>query len=137
MGARIFVRGELRIEPPLKLSQIKASSFLPVGDGGGRIAEIELQLARDETETDTSLVTVVTCNRVAPWTSSPYDARNLLESVEALMEECAGHDVTGQLVMYDSEFLGCVARIVVDENGVREERAQLVWPDGSEAEPLN
>lgn len=136
MGARIAVRGEFRIDPPLKLSEIKESGFLSDDDGGSQIRSIVLVLDHEEMETDTSVTTVVTCSRVVPWMASPFDPRGLPEDVEELRAECGGHTVTGQMVLYDSERLGYASRVIADSSGVREEEARLVWPDGTEADPL-
>jgi hypothetical protein len=136
MGARIAVRGEYRIDPPLKLSEIKESGFLSSEDGGGAIRSIVLALTHDERETDEAVTTVITCSRVVPWMASPFDPRGLLEDVEELRAECAGHTVTGQMVLYDAERLGCVSRVVATPEGVREEGGRIVWPDGTEVDPL-
>lgn len=136
MGLRISVRGEFRIEPPLKWSEIKTSSFLHAEQGGSGITDLVLQVTSQEYDTEEGLNTVITCDRAVPWTHSPYDPANLLENAEDLRAECAGHEVSGAMILYDTERVGYVTRIVMDANGVREERARLVWPDGEEAEPL-
>lgn len=136
MGPRIAVRGEFRIDPPLKWSEIKVSSFLPQEQGGSEITDLVLQVLSEERETEEGVITVLTCDRAIPWTHSPYDPANLLENAEELRAECAGHDVSGEMVLYDTERVGYVTRIAIDGDGVREERARLLWPDGEEAEPL-
>jgi Family of unknown function (DUF6205) len=137
MAARMLVRGEYRIEPPLKWVQIKESSFLPSDRGGSQVSDVVLQLTEEERETDEGVFVTVTCDKVAPWTASTCDPVNLLDSVKDLVAECAGHNVTGEMIAYDTEYLGYVTRVIVDDEGAREERARLVWPDGSEAESLN
>lgn len=130
------VLGEYRIDPPLKWSEIKKSGFLSSDQGGSQITDIVLQLTQEERDTDTEFITVVTCDRVIPWTDSTYDPRNLLENAKELIAECGGHSVTGQMVAYDTEAVGYVIRVVVDAAGAREEKARMVWPDGSEVESL-
>lgn len=136
MGMRISVRGEFRIEPPLKWSEIKVSSFLHAEQGGSGITDLVLQVISEDHDTEDGVNTVITCDRAVPWTHSPYDPANLLENAEDLRAECAGHEVTGEMVLYDTERVGLVTRIVMDAEGVREERARLLWPNDEEAEPL-
>lgn len=135
MAARMRVVGEFRIEPPLILSEIKQSSFLPDSEGGSRAGDVVLKLDRRSTETDTEVVTAITCECAVPWTTSTYDARNLLEDVKELVAECEGHKVSGQMIAYDIE-TWYVTRVVVDSDGVREDVAKMVWPDGTEVESL-
>lgn len=130
------MRGEFSIEPPLKLSEIRDSDFLPADEGNLQLASIELLLSRAERETDAEVITTITCDRVVPWTSAPCNPGDLLESVRVLIAECQGHKISGQIVLYDEDHLGCVSRVIVDESGAREERAELVWPDGSKAKAL-
>jgi hypothetical protein len=129
------VLGELCIEPPLTLAEIKQSSFLSTSDGGTRVADVVLQLTQETRETDTEVVTVITCERAVPWTTSTYDAGNLLEDVKELVAECGERKVSGQMIAYDTE-IWYVTRVVVDEDGVREEVAKMIWPDGTEVESL-
>jgi hypothetical protein len=136
MGLQIAVRGEFHIDPPLKWVEVKNSRFLHTDQGGTEITDVVLQVTAEEFDDDEGVRTVITCNRVVPWTASPYDPRNLLENMEELRAECTGHTVTGQMILYDIERVGYVSRIVSDSEGVREERALLIWPDGSEADPL-
>jgi hypothetical protein len=136
MGLKIAVRGEFHIDPPLKWAEIKNSRFLHSDQGGTEITDVILQVTANEFDDDEGVRTVITCDRVVPWMASPYDPSNLLENVEDLRAECAGHTVTGQMVLYDIERLGYVGRVVSDAEGVREERARLIWPDGSEVDPL-
>lgn len=136
MGFRFAVRGEFRIDPPLKWSEIKGSSFLREEQGGTEVTDIVLQVSTQSFDAEEGVRTVITCDRAVPWSHAPYDPRNLLENVYTLRAECVGHKVTGQVVLYDMERVGHVSRIVSDEKGVREEQARLVWPDGEDADPL-
>lgn len=136
MADEMSVQGEFRIDPPLKWPEIKNHGLLSQEDGGTRITDIVLQVAATETDTDEGVHTVVTCARVVPWRGSVYDAENLLANVEELRAECAGHTVTGEMVLYSRDYPGYVMRVVSDADGVRKEAARLVWPDGSEAKPL-
>lgn len=135
MAARMRVVGEFRIEPPLTLAEIKQSNFLPASEGGSHVGDMVLQLDHSSTETDTEVVTVITCKRAVPWTTNTYDARNLLEDAKGLVAECGEHKVFGQMTAYDTE-TWYVTRVVVDEDGVREEEAKMIWPDGTEVESL-
>lgn len=137
MGLSIVVRGELRIDPPLKWSEIRKSRFLRTEEGGTEVTDLVLDVHAARQDTDEGMNTVITCDRAVPWNTSPHDPRNLLENVRGLRAENPGHTVTGELVLYDADFLGDVRRIVSDDVGVREEKARLVWPDGTEAETLN
>lgn len=136
MSHRIAVRGEFLIDPPLKWSEIKNSRFLHSADGGAEVTDLVLAVSTEEYDTDEGVSTVITCDRAVPWSHSPYDPRNLLEDAKELRAECAGHTVTGQMVLYDAERLGLVIRVVSDADGVREEQARLAWPSGGEADPL-
>ena len=136
MSDRMFVRGEYRIEPPLTLAEVEKSSFLPESEGGAQVPDIVLSLDREEHRTETQVVTTITCSRATPWTTSAYDPGNLLEDVQALVAECRGHAVTGEVVAYDSDLTGYVMRVVADSDGVRQETARMIWPDGSSVEPL-
>ncbi|MFE0472457.1 DUF6205 family protein [Streptomyces sp. NPDC058947] len=136
MSLRLVVRGEFRIDPPLKWSDIRNSRFLPADHGGTEITDIVLQVQTETTDDDEGVRTLFTCDRVVPWTRAPYSPTTMLENVEDLRTECSGHSVTGEMVLYDTERVGYVTRVVSDRDGVREERARLVWPDGSEVEPL-
>ncbi|MCP9209671.1 DUF6205 family protein [Streptomyces sp. NEAU-Y11] len=136
MSIRMAVRGEFRIDPPLKWPAIKDSAYLANGDGAA-MTDIILRVDAEESDTEDGIHTVITSSRVVPWTSAPYDPRNLLSNIKDLQAECTGHVIQGQMVLYDVEMPGYITRVILDEAGPREERARLVWPDGSEAEPLD
>lgn len=130
------VRGELRIDPPLKWGQIRESRFYDadgIGRPGDRQPDVLLDVEREDTETEEGIVTRLHCRRVIPYQSAPYTARTLLEDVRELYEAFPGHAVRGQLVAYDEE-PGQIWRVVADDAGVRKEWARLVWPDGTEVE---
>lgn len=137
MSVRMFVRGEYRIDPPLTLAEVEKSSFLSEQEGGSQITDIVLSLEHEERRTETEVITTITCSRVIPWSASAYDPCNLLENVQGLVAECRGHAVTGEVVAYDADLTGYVMRVVADADGVREEKARMIWPDGSEVEPLH
>lgn len=129
------VDGYLSVKPPLKWSQIKDSRFFVENKvsshGTPRIAML---VDREDRETDEGVNTVLTCRTVGPLRDTPYDARLMEDDVLALVREFPEHEFRGELVVDGEDFGGDVWRVVCDNEGVRKEHAQLLWPDGSKVE---
>lgn len=129
------VSGYLSVDPPLKWSQIKDSRFYVENKVVTRgTPSAVLHVDREDVETDTGVNTVLTCRVVGPFRDSPYDARSMEEDVVELVKEFTGHTFRGELVVDGDDFGGDIWRVVCDEDGVRKEQAQLLWPDGSKVE---
>lgn len=135
------VRGELTIKPPLKWRQIHESRFYAEGmdrrAGRGIPSaarpDVVLDVLREDTATEEGFNTRLYCTRAVPYQGAPYTAGTLVEDIEELCAAFPGHTIRGQIVLYDEE-PGSVRRVIADDDGVREERARLVWPDGTEVE---
>lgn len=130
MSARIQVRGELVIEPALKWREIKKSRFVPGDPPRFDDPGVMLLVTSKDNETDEGVTTVISCNRVVPWSHSPYDPGDLAEDLRELCTELDGHSVTGEVVLYDTESRD-IRRLVVAGGEVREDRARTLWPDGT------
>lgn len=140
MSYRSLVRGALRIEPPLNWSEIRQSRFYVEGSNDfpratADLPDVVLRVEREDTETDTGLTTVLYCTTAVPYSESRYPACTTAEDVAELRDAFPGHTVTGEIVLYGDD-PGDIRRVVADENGVREERARHLWPDGTEVKPL-
>lgn len=130
MSVRVTVRGEFRIEPPLDWFEIKDSPF-SVTKNGLDDQDVILAITNKNIETNRGIETVISCDRVIPLMEAPYDARNLLEDVRALRAKFEGHAVTGEMVVYNLDEPGDIRRVIAGPDGVREESAQILWPDGT------
>lgn len=134
MSELFCIRGELRIAPPLKWSEIRTSAFAHTAEP---LTDLALNIEREEIQTDDGITTLYACSRALPYTAEPFEPVNLREQVEGLVKEAVGHRVTGQIVLYAHDEPGDIRRIVVEEDGsVREEQAVFCWPDGSSVEHL-
>lgn len=135
MSTRITVRGEFRIEPPLKWVEIKDSPFF-VNQPGPDDPDIVFKVATSNTETDDGVVTVITCDRVVPLTQSAYDPVNLAGCVSELCDDLKNHSIAGEMILYNRDDPGDIRRVVVGPDGVHEEQARILWPDGTAVELL-
>ena len=129
--------GYLRIEPPLDWFDIKESGFHLENQSfpNGRYPTISLTLEQVDSETRTGFTRSVTAALVEPERGGGVDFRKLGDDVKALVEEMTplGRKVSGQILVrpvYSGD--GGTWRVVVDEEGVREEFARHQWPDGTE-----
>ena len=95
MALRLKLRGEYRIDPPLKWSEIRNNPFLSPKDGGTGLHPVTLRLTAENQETDDALTTIITCSAVGPLMESPFDPGNLEKAVNELRAECEGLTVTG------------------------------------------
>lgn len=129
--ARIQVRGELVIEPALKWCEIKKSRFALGDHLGPDDPGIMLLVASEDHETDEGVNTVISCSRVIPWSRSPYDPGDLAGDVRELCAELEGHSVTGEMTLYDTDMRGDLRRVIVRGGEVSEDRARMMWSDGT------
>lgn len=130
------VVGHLTITPPLNWAEIRSTRFYTAVAGGrhsGNMPDMILQVDSREVETDEGVNTVLSSQFVVPCTDSRYRLRSLTEDVKELCETFKDHEVRGELTLWGEDY-GDIRRVVVDEDGVREEKATLSWPDGSEVE---
>lgn len=126
------VTGHLTIEPPLKWSEIKDSPFYASNSRRGTPVDLVFDVTRDESATEGGVVATISASRAIPRTSSPFGAYNLLDDIKEMVS------VFGQKYVICGEFIlvgedsGDIRRIVVDSDGVREEKARFLWPNGDE-----
>lgn len=135
MGYDARVVGYLTIAPPLNWAEIRNSRLYAATTNGrsARLPDVVLQVDSREMETDQGVTTVLSSQFIVPCTESRYQVRSLAEDVQEAIDTFKGHEVRGTLTLWGEEF-GDIRRIVVDEDGVREEEAILSWPDGSKVE---
>jgi Family of unknown function (DUF6205) len=126
-----IVSGRFTIEPPLTWSQIKNSRF-NVEDGTGKSPDIRFEVFQEETETDEGLNIRIFCRSVAPYQPSRFGAYTLVEDAAELRDAFPGHEIRGEMILCGDDS-GDIRRVVIDDTGVREEKARLLWPDGTEA----
>jgi hypothetical protein len=129
------VTGRIRVKPPLAYPELKESPFNPDTPGnkgygsGGRDVVFALDTAK--TEVDDDLVLRITASALVPWSEDNYKGYEVEEHVEeAVVLHGAGHRFDGEIVIY-GEDAGDISRVVVRDNEVTRERAEIRWPDGS------
>lgn len=131
------VSGSYRIDPPLKWSEIRESRFLEQNQKASKDqTDVVLLVDSEERETDDGVTQILSSNTVVPCRPA-FDCRALDEHTEMLvvaMREI-GRTVTGEMLVQPHDYGdGGIWRVVVDENGVRKDMAQLTWPDGTSVE---
>lgn len=129
------VSGVFTIDPPLSWSEIKDSRFYLDNKPDSRDdPSVVLSVERSEEETDTGISIILTSNTAIPWRES-FDCRDLEKDVKKLVAEMGeiGRTVQGVMVV-DGEWAGDIWRVVADKDGVRKEKANFMWPDGTEVQ---
>lgn len=136
MSYNVRVVGHLTITPPLVWAEIKRSRFYTStvdGRNRGNLPDVILQVDSEDVETDLGMNTILSSQFIVPCTEGLYRAYGIVKDVEELYNAFEGHDVRGVLTLWGEEY-GFIRRVVADDAGVREEKATLSWPDGSEVE---
>lgn len=129
------VVGYLTITPPLNWAEIRSSRFANVVTTGPtrNVPDVMIQIDSREVETNEGVNTVLSAQFIVPISESRYRVRSVAEDVKELADAFEGHEIRGVLTMWGDDY-GDIRRIVVDDKGIREEKATLSWPDGSEVE---
>ena len=126
-----IVSGRFSIDPPLTWAQIKSSRF-NVEAGTGKSPDIRFEVFQEETETEEGLSIRIYCTGAVPYQQSRFGAYTLAEDAAELREAFPGHEIQGEMILCGDDS-GDIRRVVLDATGVREEKARLLWPDGTEA----
>jgi len=126
-----IVSGRFTIEPPLTWSQIKSSRF-NVEAETGKSPDIRFEIFQEETETEDGLSIRIYCRGAVPYQPSRFGAYTLAEDATELCDAFPGHEIRGEMILCGDDS-GDIRRVVIDDAGVREEKARLLWPDGTEA----
>lgn len=129
------VEGELTITPPLEWGQLKESTFFAEGTHAHRhpsnAPDVKFLVEEDEEETSQGFYLKRYAAHVVPYREEPYRCRTILDDIRSLIGDFPENEFRGIFIL-TGEYVGDLRRILVDERGVREEKAKLIWPDGSE-----
>lgn len=139
MSYQATVSGFFAVSPPLNWLEIKESGFLEESQGSRfPRTSIVLNVESAETETDQGVSQIFTSNVAVPC-GRAFDCRNLDEEAENFVTamNAIGRTVKGVMLVQPHDYGdGEVWRVVVDENGVKKEMAELKWPDGTSVDPV-
>ncbi len=128
MGYYTMLSGELKVDPPLKWSQIKGHPALEFWNG---YDALRIGVDSSAEETDDGTRTIKRGTRVEPYTNYSCKAYENKKSLAQLVAEFPGHTFLGE-IHGDGEETGDYWRLYVDqERRTIMEKARMVWPDGS------
>lgn len=130
MGYISTLSGELVIEPPLKWSEYRDSSWI---QANATDLCVKLDEHTDTRETDEGTVIARTARAVVP-RYSEGKMHNLAADLRTVAKTWGDtHTFSGYLIR-DGEESGDVERYWIDGTTVKSEKAWLFWPDGTEVE---
>jgi hypothetical protein len=129
MGYLSTFRGAVTIDPPLNHAEIRASG---VDVGRDEWPDLRLKIAETFEETPDGVLSRRTANALIPGCEDDVTGYDFAGSLAAAVSRLSdAHTLNGQFTREGAD-QGDVERWVVTDGRIHNEKARLVWPDGSQ-----
>ena len=127
MGYYSRVDGEIRIEPPLSLTEFKTSPFNPNRTEYDDRLDVKLLIREEPVDTDDGPLLRRTAPELVAAHTDSYKAYYLVEHVQKAIDTFAGHTFSGRLECKGED--GAQWRIIVRDGRAQQIEPRIVWPD--------
>jgi hypothetical protein len=125
MSYTTHVRGKFAITPPLTWPEIKDS---PLASDDWRASDLVLRIDEETVDTEDGQLLRRTASALVMREIDEYNARNLIEQVQAAVDSFPGHTFTGRLDCEGDENTDLWRVVIRDGRAVKVE-PRLVWPE--------
>jgi hypothetical protein len=119
------VAGEFTITPPLTWPEFHDSPF---ASDDWRDTDLVLRVDEEQVNTDDGLLIRRTASALVMREIDEYNARNLIQQVQAAIDAFPGHTFTGRLDCEGEENTD-IWRVVVRDGRAVKVEPRIVWPD--------
>ena len=115
------VEGQINIEPALTWVEIKASQFRADG------YDVRLDIEETTVDTDEGTLTIQRAAALIPTYDGPYRAYDLVEHVQAAIDEHPDRSFTGHLECTGED--GALSRVAIRDRTARRITPRIVWDE--------